>query len=75
MLEKFVNSGNQKHVHDVHEILASMIHQVSTSELGKLEKAAQWLEYKIGLKLDRLIQVKYRVNSLQLKIYLHFVFI
>ncbi|XP_060574957.1 chloride channel CLIC-like protein 1 isoform X2 [Ruditapes philippinarum] len=56
MLEKFVATGNQKHVHDVHEILSTMIHRVASSELGTMEKTALWLEDKIGLKLDRLIQ-------------------
>ncbi|XP_045157841.2 chloride channel CLIC-like protein 1 [Mercenaria mercenaria] len=56
MLHKFVTTGNQKHVHDVHEILSTMINRVASSKLGRLEKTAQWLEDKIGLKLDRLIQ-------------------
>lgn len=56
LFEKFVKDGNQKHVHDIHEILGSMIDRVVTDRLGRLEKAVLWLENKIGLKLDRLVQ-------------------
>ncbi|WAR23537.1 CLCC1-like protein [Mya arenaria] len=33
-----------------------MIHHVASSNLSRMEKMALWLENKIGLKLDRLIQ-------------------
>lgn len=52
-----MKDGNQQHVHDVHDILTGMINRVVTSRLGWMEKTALWLEHKIGLKLDRLLQV------------------
>jgi len=58
ILERFVTEGKQRHVHDVHEVLSGMIHRVATSRLSKMEKMTLWFEDKIGLKLDRLIQVK-----------------
>lgn len=57
LFQKFVEEGNQKHVHDIHEILTDMIERVGSDRLGKFEKAFQWLENKIGLKLERLLQV------------------
>ncbi|XP_052774071.1 chloride channel CLIC-like protein 1 isoform X1 [Mya arenaria] len=56
ILERFVKGGNKQHVHDVHEVLGGMIHHVASSNLSRMEKMALWLENKIGLKLDRLIQ-------------------
>ncbi|KAH3696112.1 chloride channel CLIC-like protein 1 isoform X2 [Dreissena polymorpha] len=56
ILEKFTKGGDQKHVHDVHEILSGMIGLVASSQLGAIEKTALWTEDKIGLKLDRLVQ-------------------
>lgn len=56
MLEKFAEVGNQKHIHDVHDILTSMIGRIGSSRMGKAEKMVLLFEEKIGLKLDRLIQ-------------------
>lgn len=57
ILERFMSEGNQKHVHDVHDVLSRMIIRVASSHLSRMEKLVVWFEDKIGLKLDRLIQV------------------
>ncbi|KAL4236368.1 chloride channel [Mactra antiquata] len=56
MLDKFAELGNIKHIHDVHDILGNMVNHVAASRMSRMEKMALWLEHKIGLKLDRLIQ-------------------
>ena len=57
ILQNFVMLGDQRHIHDVSEILTGMTNRVISSRLGRLEKAIEWMESKIGVSLHRLIQV------------------
>ena len=58
ILNRFVEKGTPAHVHDVHEILTTMMDIVVTTKEGSLERFAQLLEHKLGLSLHRLIQVR-----------------
>ena len=57
MLKNFVLTGDQRHIHDVNEILTGMVNRVISSRMGKIEKLIEWVESKIGVSLHRLLQV------------------
>lgn len=57
ILKNFVRVGDQRHIHDVNEILVGMVNRVISSRQGRIEKAIEWLENKIGVSLHRVLQV------------------
>ena len=57
MLKNFVLTGNQKHIHDVNDILTGMVNRVVSSRMGRIEKLIEWVESKIGVSLHRILQV------------------
>ena len=59
ILKNFVRVGDQRHIHDVNEILVGMVNRVISSRQGRIEKAIEWLENKIGVSLHRVLQVPY----------------
>ena len=58
MLKNFVLTGNQRHIHDVNDILTGMVNRVISSRMGRIEKLIEWVESKIGVSLHRLLQVR-----------------
>ena len=57
ILQSFVLTGDQRHIHDVSEILIAMVNRIVSSRMGRMEKAIEWVESKIGISLHRLLQV------------------
>ena len=57
MLKNFVLTGNQRHIHDVNDILTGMVNRVISSRMGRIEKFIEWVESKIGVSLHRILQV------------------
>ncbi|KAL3868652.1 hypothetical protein ACJMK2_041431 [Sinanodonta woodiana] len=57
LLQRFVQADDQKHVHEVHEILTDRIQGVTlvTHDTGK--KATLWIESRFGLPLEKLVQI------------------
>ena len=56
ILQSFLLTGDQRHIHDVSEILIAMVNRVVSSRMGRMEKAIEWVESKIGISLHRLLQ-------------------